>query len=95
MLKQNRIKVSGKDLVEKIRQLISRGDVRRVCLRDEEGSLMEIPLAIGDPASPATMLKAPVLAAVNAFATFVNECTVEVEKVSRPKKTGARMRPRQ
>jgi hypothetical protein len=80
MPEKSRIKVAGKDLVEKVRQLISRGDVRRVCLQDEEGSLMEIPIDMGDPASPATMLKAPVLAALKAFSTFVNECTIEIEK---------------
>jgi hypothetical protein len=87
MPEKKRIKVSGKELVEKIKQLVSRGDVRRVCLQDEEGSLMELPLETGDPASPATMLKAPVLAAINAFSTLVNECTIEVEKVDPQKKS--------
>jgi hypothetical protein len=86
-MSKTRMKVSGKNLVEKIKQLVSRGDVRRVCLLDEEGSLMELPLETGDPASPATILKAPVLAAINAFSTFVNECTVEVEQVENPKKS--------
>jgi hypothetical protein len=77
--KRSRLRVAGRDLVDKIRQLVSRGDVRRVCLMDEEKSLLEIPVNVGDPASPVTVLKAPVLAAINAFATFVTECTVEVE----------------
>jgi hypothetical protein len=46
-----------------------------------------LPLETGDPASPATMLKAPVLAAINAFSTLVNECTIEVEKVDPQKKS--------
>ena len=87
MPEKSRVKVSGKELVDKVRQLISHGDVRRVCLLDEEGSLMEIPIDTGDPASPATMLKAPVLAAIKAFSTFVNECTIEVEKTDAPDKT--------
>ncbi len=78
------------EIIAKVRQLVSRGDVRRVCLMDEEKSLLEIPIVTGDPASPATMLEAPVLAAINAFATLVTECTIEVEKVDKPKKRSRR-----
>lgn len=87
MPEKSRIRVAGKELVEKIRLLVSRGDVRRVCLLDEQGSFMEIPIDTGDPASPATMLKAPVLAALKALSTLINECTIEVEKVSPQEKT--------
>jgi len=38
-------------------------------------------LTTEDPASPANALAAPVLAAIRAFGSLVNECTVEVEKV--------------
>ena len=93
MSEQKRIKVSGKDLVDKVKQLVSRGDVRRVCLRDEQGSIMEIPLNTGDPASPATMLKAPVLAAIKAFSTLVNECTIDIEKVSDSQEEPHRVQP--
>lgn len=81
MAKKTRLRVAGQDLVEKVRRLVSQGDVRRVCLIDEEKSLLEIPLVTGDPASPAMVLEAPVLAALKAFSTLVTECTIEVEKV--------------
>ena len=86
MVRQNRFKVAGKDVVERIARLISQGDVRRICLIDEERSLLEIPIATGDPASPATMLEAPVLAAIKAFATLINDCTIEVETVDQAPK---------
>jgi hypothetical protein len=86
MPEKSRIRIAGNELVEKVRQLVSRGDVRRVCLLDEEGSFMEIPMDTGDPASPATMLKAPVLVALKALSTFINECTIEVEKANPPDK---------
>ncbi|MDO8567249.1 MAG: DUF4342 domain-containing protein [Dehalococcoidales bacterium] len=81
---KRRYKVAGGDLVEKVKQLVSRSDVRRVCLMDEENSILEIPIAVGDPASPAAVLKAPILAAINAFGTLVKHCTIEVETADNP-----------
>ncbi|MFH1031328.1 MAG: DUF4342 domain-containing protein [Chloroflexota bacterium] len=80
MPKKEKIRVPGNKLVETIKQLVSRGDSRRLCLLSEEKRLLEVPLVVGDPAAPATMLEAPVLAAINAFSALVNECTIEVEK---------------
>jgi len=79
MAHKRRISVPGKNLVDKIQQLILRRDVRRICLLQEERSLLEIPVQAGDPASPAAALTIPVLAALRAFSTLVNDCTVEVE----------------
>ncbi len=86
MSDKKRFTVAGKDLVEKIKQLISSGEARKICLIQEEKRLLEIPLDVGDPASPATMLEAPVLAALNAFATLVTECTIETERQAKTEK---------
>ncbi len=80
MVRRSRIRVPGAKLAEKVEQLLSDNSVRRVCLVDEERSLLEVPSYIGDPAAPAVALKAPVLAAIRAFGTLVNECTIEVEQ---------------
>ncbi len=87
MSSKGRFTVAGKDLVKKVKQLIRQKDTRRVCLIHEEKRLLELPLTVGDPASPATMLAAPVLAALNAFATLVTECTIEVEKAGDTEET--------
>lgn len=79
MAHKRKFTIPGKNLVEKIEQLILRKDVRRICLLEEESSLLEIPVQVGDPASPAAALKVPVLAALKAFSTLVNDCTIEVE----------------
>ncbi len=78
MAKQ-RVTVSGNRLVRAIQGLVQQGNVRRICLLDEERSVLEVPLNVGDPAAPATALRAPVVAAIRAYATLVNECTIEVE----------------
>ena len=83
MAKTERMVVKGNRLVETIKQLVSRGDARRVCLLNEEKHLLDIPLTTEDPASPANALAAPVLAAIRAFGSLVNECTVEIERAEK------------
>jgi hypothetical protein len=73
--------VSGDKLVEKIKELIREGNIRRVRIIHNGKTVFEIPLTIGAPATGALVLVAPLLAAVGAFAALVTECTIEVEKV--------------
>ena len=73
--------VSGDQLVEKIKQLVHEGNIRRVRLLYKGRPLIDIPLSVGAPVAAATVLAAPVLAAVAAIAALVTECTLEVEKV--------------
>jgi len=75
--------VSGSQLVEKIKQLLHEGNIRRVRLLHEGRVVLEIPLSIGAPAAVVGILAAPVLAAVAAFAALVTECTIEVEKIEK------------
>ncbi len=84
-----RFTVAGKDLVKKVVELVQRGDARRVCLIQDEERSLEIPV-LGDPAAPSTILAAPVLAAIAAFGSLVDECTVEVEKQDKSKSPGKR-----
>ena len=91
MASKERTVVPGNRLVDHIQQLFRRGDVRKVCLLNEEKHLLDIPLTVKDPASPANMLEAPVLAAIRAVGSLLNECTVEVHKVPKPRaKTAGR-----
>ena len=75
--------VSGSQLVEKVKQLIHEGNIRRVRLLHEGRVVLEIPLTLGAPAAVIGILAAPVLAAVAAFAALVTECTIEVEKIEK------------
>jgi hypothetical protein len=75
--------VSGDKLVEKIKELIHEGNIRRVRLIYKEKTMFDIPLSIGAPAAAAIVIAAPVLAAIGAFAALVTECTLEVEKVEK------------
>ncbi len=80
--------VSGDQVVEKVKQLIHEGNIRRVRLIHEGKVLIEVPLSIGAPAAVAGIMFAPVLAAIGAAAALLTECTIEVEKIE-PKSGGA------
>ncbi len=59
--------LSGSQLVEKIKQLVHEGNIRRIRLIHKERTIFEIPLTIGAPAAAAMILAAPVLAALGAL----------------------------
>ena len=73
--------VSGDKLLDKTKALIHEGNIRRVRIIHEGRVVLEIPLSIGAPAAAITIMAAPLLAAIGAFAALVSECTVEVEKL--------------
>jgi hypothetical protein len=78
-------KVSGEDLLRKVKELISEGNVRRIVIKNKDGKqIVEIPLTIGVVGA----VLAPVLAAVGAIAALVTECTILVEREVEDKKKG-------
>lgn len=83
MAETEKFTVSGSQVVEKVKQLIHEGNIRRVRLLHEGRTVLEVPLTIGAPATAMVILAAPVLAALGAFAALVTECTIEVEKVEK------------
>ena len=86
MTTNEKFTISGSQLVEKIKQLVKEGNIRRVRLLHGERVVLEIPLTIGAPAAAAVILAAPLLAALGAFAALVTECTIEVERIEKPPK---------
>jgi hypothetical protein len=75
--------VTGDQLLGKVKQLISEGNIRRVRILHKDKTLLEVPLTIGAPAAAIGIVAAPVLAAVGALAALVTECTIEVERVEK------------
>ena len=71
-------RLDGSKVVEKIKELIHQGNIRRIILKNEEGkTLIEIPLTLG--VVGAAFL--PVLAAVGAIAALAASMTIVVEKI--------------
>jgi len=72
-------KVAGKELADKIRELIHEGNVRRIIIKDEHGhTFLEIPLTV----ATVGVIAAPILAAVGAIAALVSKCEVVVERTN-------------
>ena len=71
--------VNGKDLMNKIQEIIGEGNVRRIIIKNEDGKvLVEFPVTIGVIGA----VLAPALAAVGAIAALVTKCTIVVERRS-------------
>jgi len=86
MTTREKFTISGSQLVEKIKQLVKEGNIRRVRVLHEGRTILEIPLSIGAPAAAITILAAPLLAALGAFAALITECTIEVERIDKEPK---------
>ncbi len=68
-------KVSGEDVIKKIKELISEGTARRIIIKTEKDeTVLEVPLAIGAVGA----ILAPALAAVGAVAALLTKCTIVV-----------------
>jgi hypothetical protein len=71
-------KVLGKELVDKVQELLHEGNIRRIIIRDDHGhTFVEIPLTVAAVGA----VIAPVLAAVGAIAAYVANFTIVVERV--------------
>ena len=75
-------KIRGKDLVEKVRELVHESNVRRIIIKDEKGNtFMEIPLSV---ATLGAMFM-PLFAALGAIAALVADFTIVLERVEEVK----------
>ncbi|RCH56676.1 hypothetical protein DJ568_02120 [Mucilaginibacter hurinus] len=69
--------INGEQLLDKIKELIKEGNIRRITILDKQAKeLMSIPLTYG----VVGVLIAPVLAAVGALAALIGECTIVVDR---------------
>ncbi|MBC7257354.1 MAG: DUF4342 domain-containing protein, partial [Chloroflexi bacterium] len=69
--------VSGSELVEKIKSLIHEGNIRRIVIKQDGNTVMELPLTV----AAVGVVLAPVLAAVGAFAALATNCSIVVERI--------------
>src|SRR5256885_4257446 len=72
--------VLGEQLVSKVKELIHEGNVRRIIIKQEGHTIMEIPLTVG----VVSVIVAPVLAAIGAIGALIAQCSIEVIRTERP-----------
>ena len=75
--RKEEFKVSGKNLLKKVKELIAAGNVRRISIKSKKGKVIaEFPLNVGVVGA----LLIPTFAAIGAIAALVTECTISVER---------------
>ncbi len=73
------LQVVGEQLLAKVKELLHEGNVRRIIIKQEGQTIMEIPLAVG----VVSVIVAPMLAAIGAISALITQCTIEVVRVER------------
>ena len=69
-------KAESENVVEKVKELVREGNVRRVIVKHEGRVVAEFPLTAG----VVGVVLAPVLAAIGVLVALMKDCTVEVER---------------
>lgn len=70
------IEAKGGQVLERVKELVAEGNVRRVRIRQKDRVVAEFPLTLG----VVGIVLAPVLAAIGAIAALAAEHTIEVER---------------
>lgn len=75
------LKVEAENLVQKVKELIHEGNVRRIIIKNDQGhTIMEVPVTIGVVGA----IAAPVAAAIGAIGLLAARWTVIVERREPP-----------
>ncbi len=70
-------KLSGEEIVKKVKEIIAAGNARKIIIKNEDGkTLIEIPLTFAVVGA----VLAPILAAVGALAAIITKGSIVVEK---------------
>ena len=72
-------KADGLGVVDKLKELIHEGNVRRVVIEQDGRTVAEFPLTMGVVGA----VLAPVFAAIAALVALLKDCTIKVERESR------------
>ena len=76
------IEVTGSELVDRVKELVEAGNVRRLIIRKSDGDiLLEIPLTAGAAIAGGLTLWNPLLAGLGAMAALVAKLKIEIVRV--------------
>ena len=77
---REQLAIQGEFLAEKVRELIHEGNVRRLIVKHDGHTVVEIPVTWGVIGA----VLSPTLAAVGAIGMMVSNCTLEIIRVEPP-----------
>jgi len=75
-VRKEEFSVSGDQLLNKIKELVHEGNVRRILVKHEGKTVVEFPLSAGIIG----VLLAPQLAAIGVIGALLAKCAIEVER---------------
>ena len=70
------VKTEGSSVLDKLKDLVHEGNIRRVRVRQGDRTIAEFPLTAGVVGA----VIAPALAAIGALVALAKDCTIEVER---------------
>jgi Domain of unknown function (DUF4342) len=76
--------ITSENLLTTVKRLIHEGNVRRIIIKQDEHTVLELPLSVG----VVGVVLAPALVAVGAISALLTNCTIEVERVEPPAEVG-------
>jgi Domain of unknown function (DUF4342) len=74
------LQVVGEQLLVRVKELVHEGNVRRIIIKQEGHTILEIPLTVG----VVGILALPQLAAIGALCALVSKCSIEVVRTEEP-----------
>jgi hypothetical protein len=75
--RKEEFRLSGSEVIDKIKEIVHEGTARRIILKNEEDHvIMEIPLTF----AVVGVVLAPIIAAVGAATALLTKCTLVVER---------------
>ncbi len=74
------IEVAASQVIDHVQQLVREGNVRRLIIKHDGNTVLEVPVTIAAIAGVATLYMAPLLAALGALAGLVAKVQVVVER---------------
>ena len=69
-------KAEGDNVVDKVKQIVHEGNVRRVVVKHDWRTVAEFPFTVGVVGA----VLAPVLAAIGVLVALMKDCTIEIER---------------
>ncbi|HRE49617.1 MAG TPA: DUF4342 domain-containing protein [Aggregatilineales bacterium] len=79
------LSVAGNQLIGRVQELISEGNIRRLVIKDSNGRLIvEVPLTLGVVGGAGVAIFAPFLAALGALAGLLSRVQIVVERYEDP-----------
>jgi hypothetical protein len=74
------LQIMGEQLLIRIKELVHEGNVRRIIIKQEGNTILEIPLTFG----VAGVLLAPAWAAIGVIGALIAQCSIEVVRSESP-----------